>query len=137
MSPASRVLAQVRPASALRGAGVALACLSPRFPGRARVVAASYAASWPLGKPGIQLAIVVPDADADAWKRAAYPLVSSGASWTAVVLGLAAVVRRSRVPTPVAGVLLGAAVAIGDTRMIEFGERMKAKRAAAAVARDA
>jgi hypothetical protein len=132
VSATSRALAQVRPASAVRGAGVAIACLAPRLPGRARVVAASYAASWPLGKPGIQLAIVIPDEDADAWKRAVYPLVSSGASWTAVVLGLAAVVRRSRVPTPVAGALLGAAVAVGDTRMIEFGERMKAKRAAAA-----
>ena len=132
MSAAPRVLPQVGPASAVRGAGVAPACLAPRLPGRARVVAASYAASWPLGKPGIQLAIVVPDEDADAWKRAVYPLVSSGASWTAVVLGLAAVVRRSRMPTAVAGVLLGAAVAFGDTQMIEFGERMKAKRAAAA-----
>jgi len=134
VSAASRVLPQVRPASAVRGAGVALACLAPRLPGRSRVVAASYAASWPLGKPGIQLAIVVPDEDADAWKRAVYPVVSSGASWTAVVLGLAAVVRRSRMPTAVAGVLLGAAVAVGDTQMIEFGERMKAKRAAAVAA---
>jgi hypothetical protein len=116
---------------------VALACLSPRLSGRARVVAASYAASWPIGKPGIQLAIVVPDEDADAWKRAVYPLASSGVSWTAVVLGVVALARRSRVPTPVAAALLGGAVAFGDTLMIELGERMKAKARAAAAERDA
>ena len=132
MSDLSAVASQVRPGSAVRGAGVALACLTPSLAGRARVVGASYAASWPLGKPGIQLAMVVPDADAEPWKRAVYPLASSGASWTAAVLGLSALARRSRLPTPVAAALLGAVVAVGDTRLVRLGERVKAQRAAAA-----
>lgn len=137
MTTASRVLSRIRPASAVRGAGLALACLSPRLSGRARVVAASYVVSWPMSKPGIQLAIVVPGEGEDAWKRAVYPLASSGASWTAVVLGLVELARRSRIPTPMAAALLGSAIALGDTRMIEFGEQMKAKRQAAGAARDA
>ncbi|HEX3932419.1 MAG TPA: hypothetical protein VHW64_17105 [Nocardioides sp.] len=128
-------LSAVRPGSAVRGAGVALACLSPRLSGRARAVVASYAAAWPLGHPGLQLLVVVPDEDEDAWKRAVLPIASSGASWTALMLGAVSVVRRSSLPAPVAAVALGGLVAVGDSLLVEVGERAMAKAAEARAAR--
>lgn len=125
------VLSRVRPGSAVRGAGVALACLLPGLKGRARAVAASYAVGWPLDKPGLQVLSVVPGEDEDAWKRAVLPIASSGSSWTAVMLLAVSAVRRSALPAPVAALLLGSAVAAGDTALAELAERMKARAAAA------
>jgi hypothetical protein len=133
---ASRALALVRPGSAVRGAGVALACLSPRLPGRVRFLAAAYAVGWPLDKPGVQFFTIVPDEDEDPWKRAVVPIVTSGASWTAVMLAASSGLRRSRIPTPVAALLLGGAVTVGDTLAAGRFGRMKAKAEAAAAARD-
>jgi hypothetical protein len=133
MNPLSRV----RTGSAVRGAGVALACLLPGLPTRAEAVAASYAAAWPLSKPGLQVFSVVPDEDAEPWKRAVVPLATSGASWTVVMLVATSVVRRSRVPTPVAAVLLGGAVTVGDSLLADLAEKMKSRMTDAAVARDA
>jgi hypothetical protein len=130
-------MSRVRPGSAVRGAGVALACLSPGLSGRARAVGASYAAAWPLGHPGLQLLVVAPDEDEDAWKRAVFPFASSGASWTALMLGAVSVVRRSSLPAPVAAVLLGGLVAVGDSLLVEVGERAMAKAVEARAARDA
>jgi hypothetical protein len=128
---------RVRPGSAVRGAGVALACLSPRLSGRARAVVASYAAGWPLGHPGLQLLVLAPDEDEEPWKRAVYPFASSGASWTLLMLGAVAVVRRSVLPAPVPAVLLGGLVAVGDSLLIEVGQRAMARAAEARAARDA
>jgi hypothetical protein len=127
MTPPSRI----RPGSAVRGAGVALACLSPRLPGRARAVLASYLAGWPLGRPGLQVMVIVPDEDAEPWQRAVVPLATSGASWTAVMLVGISAVRRSSLPAPVAAVLLGGLVTVGDTLLAEVAERAKAKAATA------
>jgi hypothetical protein len=132
MNPLSRV----RPGSAVRGAGVALACLLPGLPGRARAVVATYAAGWPLNKPGVQAFMLVPDEDEEPWKRAVLPFATSAASWTAMMLLAVSAVRRSALPAPVAGVLLGSAVAVGDTALAEAFERMKARAAEAAAARD-
>jgi hypothetical protein len=128
---------RIRPGSAVRGAGVALACLSPRLPGRARAVLASYVAGWPLSRPGLQVFVVVPDEDAEPWRRAVVPLATSGASWTALVLVATSAVRRSALPAPVAAVLLGGVVAVGDSLLADLGERVKAKATAAAAVRDA
>jgi hypothetical protein len=128
--------ARVRPGSAVRGAGVGLACLSSRLPGRARAVGASYAASWPLGRPGLQLLVIVPDEDEDSWKRAIYPFASSGASWTALMLVTVSAVRRSSLPAPVAALVLGGVVAIGDSLLVDVGERAMAKARQARAARD-
>jgi hypothetical protein len=117
---------------------VALACLSPRLSGRARAVVASYAAGWPLGKPGLQLLVISPDEVADPWKRAVYPFASSGASWTLLMLGAVSVARRSVLPAPVAAVLVGGLVTVGDSLLIEVGERAMARAAETrAAARDA
>jgi hypothetical protein len=128
---------RIRPGSAVRGAGVALACLSPRLPGRARAVLASYVAGWPLSRPGLQVFVVVPDEDAEPWRRAVVPLATSGASWTALMLVATSAVRRSALPAPVAAVLLGGVVAVGDSLLADLGERVKAKATAAAAVRDA
>jgi hypothetical protein len=130
-------LSRVRKGSAVRGAGVALACLSPSLSGRARAVSASYAVAWPLGKPGLQVFVVVPDEDEEPWQRAVVPLATSGLSWTALMLGLVSAVRRSPLPTPVAAMMLGGLVTVGDSLLVEVGERAKAKMAEAAAARDA
>jgi hypothetical protein len=131
------LLARVRTGSAVRGAGVALACLLPRLPGRARAVAASYLAGWPLDRPGLQAFVLVPDEDAEPWRRVVVPLATSGASWTAVMLVAVSAVRRSALPAPVAAVLLGGAVTVGDSLLAELGERTQARMADAAAARDA
>jgi len=127
MSPLSRV----RTGSLVRGAGVAVACLLPGVARRAEVVATSYAAAWPIDRPGVQLLIVVPDEDAAAWKRAVLPVASSGASWTAAMLLAVVGVRRLRLPTLVGAVLFGAGVVAVDSVMGSWGESVKAKAAAA------
>jgi hypothetical protein len=121
------LLSRVRPGSAVRGAGVGLACVLPGLTGRARAVAASHAVGWALDKPGLQLLIVVPDEDEDAWKRLVLPVVTSGLSWTAAMLLAVSAARRSALPAPVAALLLGGAVAVGDTALIGVGERAKAR----------
>jgi hypothetical protein len=133
MTPAARI----RPGSAVRGAGVALACLLPRLPCRARAVLASYAAGWPLGHPGLQLLVVAPDEDADPLKRAVLPLATSGASWTVLMLGAVSVLRRSSLPAPAAAVVLGGLVTVGDSLLTDVGGRAMARAAEAKAARDA
>ena len=127
---------RIRPGSAVRGAGVALACLTPRLPGRARAVLASYVAGWPLSRPGLQVFVVVPDEDAEPWKRVVVPLATSAASWSAMMLLAVSAVRRSALPAPVAGVLLGGAVIVGDSLLKEVGERAKASAQRARAAAD-
>ena len=122
---------RVRAGSAVRGAGVGLACLFPSLGGRARAVLASYAVGWPLGTPGVQLLVVVPDEDAEPWKRAVVPFATSAVSWSAMTLLAISAVRRSALPAPVAAALLGGMVVVGDSLMTEVGERAKARAEAA------
>lgn len=81
--------------------------------------------------------MVVPDEDEEPWKRAVLPLATSGASWTATMLVAVSAVRRSALPAPAAAALLGGAVAVGDSLLADLGERVKARAAEAAAARDA
>ncbi len=127
-------MSRVRPGVALRGAGIAIACLLPGVTRRAEVLATSFVAAWPIDRPGVQLVTLVPEQDAPAWQRAVVPVATSGASWT-LVMSLAVLgVRRLRLPTPVGAVLLGAGVAAADTAMIGWSETIKAKAEAARVA---
>jgi hypothetical protein len=124
-------LSLVRTGSLVRGAGVAVACVVPGVARRAEVVATTYAAAWPIDRPGLQFLTVVPDEDEQAWRRAVVPIVTSAGSWT-VAMSLAILgARRLRLPTPVSAVLLGAGVAVADTAMVGWTDRLKAKAAAA------
>jgi hypothetical protein len=121
------LLSRVRTGSLVRGAGVAVACLVPGLARRAEVVATSYAAAWPIDKPGLQFLTVVPDADEEAWRRAVVPVASSGASWTVAMSLLILGARRLRLPTPLAAVLLGAGVAAADSAMVGWAEGLREK----------
>ncbi len=127
---------RVRPGAAVRGAGVALACLTSSPTSRSRALFAAYAVGWPLDKPGLQVFVVIPDTD-EPWKRASVPFATSVASWSTVMFVAATAVRRTFVPAPIAAVLLGGTVAVVDSLLADLGERNKARLAEAAAARDA
>jgi hypothetical protein len=120
---------KVRLGAVARGTGVALACLAPGPTARTNALFTAYAIGWPLGKPGLQVFVVVPDTD-EPWKRASIPFATSVASWSTVMFAAATAVRRTRVPAPIAAVLLGAAVTVGDSLLADLGERNQAKAAA-------
>jgi hypothetical protein len=107
-----------------RGAGVALACLASGPTGRSRFLFAAYAVGWPLDKPGLQIFVVIPDTD-EPWKRATVPFVTSVTSWSAVMLAATTAVRRTRLPAPLAAVLLGGTVVVVDSLLADLGERKK------------
>jgi hypothetical protein len=131
------LLSRVRPGSVVRGAGVALACLMPGFAQRAEVIAMSYAAAWPVDRPGLQFFTVVPDEDEEPWRRVVLPVLSSGASWTVVMSWAALGARRLRLATPVAATLVGAGIAVADSAMEGWADRLRSQAMAAAAARDA
>ena len=85
---------KVRPGAVVRGAGVALACLASSPTTRSRVLFAAYAVGWPLGKPGLQVFVVIPDTD-EPWKRATVPFATSVASWSTVMLVATTALRRT------------------------------------------
>ena len=127
---------RVRPGAIARGAGVALACLASGPTARSNALFAAYAVGWPLDKPGLQLLVWVPETD-EPWKRAAVPFATSVTSWSTVMFLATTAVRRTAVPAPIAAVLLGAAVAVGDSFLADVAERAEAEPAeAAAVVRD-
>ncbi len=107
-----------------RGAGVALACLASGPTARSRVLFAAYTVGWPLDKPGLQVFAVIPDTD-EPWKRATVPFVTSVTSWSAVMLAGTTAVRRTKLPAPLAAVLLGGALVVVDSLLADLGERRK------------
>jgi hypothetical protein len=122
----------VRTGSAIRGAGVALACLVPGVAKRAEVIAATYTAAWPVDRPGIQMVVVVPDEDDEPWKQKVLPLATSGLSWTALMLLGTLAVRRSPLPAPVGALLLGAGVVAADSALADVFARLKERALSAA-----
>ena len=97
-------------------------------------MSSSYAAGWPLSRPGVRFVEVVPDEDAAAWRRAVVPFATSQASWSAVMLAAIFAVRRTSLPVPIAAALLGGAVVVGDPLLVELVERAKARAAEAPAA---
>jgi len=122
---------KVRPGAVARGAGVALACLASGPTGRSRFLFAAYAVGWPLDKPGLQVFVVIPDTD-EPWKRATVPFVTSVTAWSAAMLAATTAVRRTKLPAPLAAVLLGGAVVVVDSLLADLGERKKTDAAAPA-----
>jgi hypothetical protein len=113
----------------IRGTGVALACLASGPSTRSRILFATYAVAWPLGRPGLQVFVVFPDAD-EPWKRATVPFATSVASWSTAMLVTATALRRTVVPAPIAAVLLASAVVVADSLLADLGEARDAATAA-------
>ena len=103
---------------------MALACLASAPTRRTRFLFAAYAVGWPLDRPGLQIFVVIPDTD-EPWKRATVPFVTSVTAWSAVMLAASTAVRRTRLPAPLAAVLLGGAVTVVDSMLADLGERKK------------
>ena len=120
---------KVRPGAMIRGAGVAVACFASAPTLRSQILFVAYAVGWPLGRPGLQAFVVVPDSD-EPWKRATVPFATSVASWSAAMLLATAALRRTVLPTPIAAVLLGGAVMVGDSLLADLVEARKASPAA-------
>ena len=117
---------RVRLGAIARGAGVALACLASGPTARTNTLFTAYAVGWPLDKPGLQVLVWVPETD-EPWKRATMPFATSVTSWSTMMFLVTTAVRRTAVPAPIAAVLLGAAVAVGDSFLADVAERAKAE----------
>jgi hypothetical protein len=83
----------------------------------------SYGLGWPLDRAGI---VIVADDDAGDWQRVVVPFATSALAWTLAMTTAASLVRRTALPAPVAALLLGGAVVVGDAALIELGERIRA-----------
>ncbi len=122
---------KVRPGAVIRGAGVALACLAPDPSKRSPILLAGFTAGWFLNKPGLQVFTIIPDA-AEPWKRATVPFATSVASWSSVMLAATTAVRRTRLPVPIAAVVLGGGLIVIDSLLTDLGEARDAAKAAEA-----
>ena len=127
---------KVRPGAVVRGAGVALACLAPDPTKRSPILLAGFAGGWFLNRPGLQIFTVIPDTN-EPWKRATVPFATSVTSWSTVMLGATTAVRRTRVPVPIAAVVLGAGLVAIDSLLADLGEAREAREAAEAAEADA
>jgi len=121
---------KVRP-GVIRGAGVALACLAPDPSKRSPILLAGFTGGWFLNKPGLQIFTIIPDAD-ESWKRATVPFATSVASWSTVMLAATTAVRRTRLPVPIAAIVLGGGLIVIDSLLADLGEARDAANAAEA-----
>ena len=121
---------KVRPGAVIRGAGVALACLAPDPSKRSPILLAGFTGGWFLNKPGLQVFTIIPDAD-EPWKRATVPFATSVASWSAAMIAATTAVRRTRLPVPIAAVVLGGGLVVIDSLLADLGEAREAAKAAA------
>src|SRR3954470_19112534 len=122
---------KVRPGAVVRGAGVALACLAPDPSKRSPIMLAGFAGGWFLNRPGLQVFTIIPDAN-EPWKRATVPFATSVTSWSTLMLGATTAVRRTRLPVPIAAVVLGGGLVVIDSLLADRGEAREAREAAKA-----
>ena len=120
---------KVRPGAVIRGAGVALACLAPDPSKRSPILLAGFTGGWFLNKPGLQVFTIIPDAD-EPWKRATVPFATSVASWSAAMIAATTAVRRTRLPVPIAAVVLGGGLIVIDSLLADWGEARDAAKEA-------
>jgi len=118
---------KVRPGSVVRGTGVALACLAGDASKRSPILLAGFISGWFLDRPGLQIAIDIPDSE-EPWKRTTVPLATSVASWSAVMLAATTALRRTRLPVPIAAVVLGGGLVVVDSLLADLGEARDAAR---------
>ena len=119
---------RVRPGAMVRGAGVALACLTADDSKRSPIMIAGFACGWFLDRPGLQIFTVIPDSE-EPWKRATVPFATSVASWSTAMLVATAALRRTRLPVPIAAVVLGGGLMVVDSLLADLGERRDAAKA--------
>ena len=119
---------RIRTGSVVRGLGVARACMVSDASKRGPALLTGFAVGWFLNRPGLQVFTYLPDAD-EPWKRATVPFTTSVGSWSAVMLAAVTAVRRTKVPAPVAAVLLGGALVVVDSVLADGGEARNAARA--------
>ena len=112
---------KVRPGAVVRGAGVAVACLAPDPSTRSPILLAGFAGGWFLDKPGLQIFTVIPDGD-EPWKRATVPFATSVLSWSTVMLAATTALRGTRLPVPVAALVLGGGLVVIDSLLADLGE---------------
>ena len=120
---------RVRPGAVVRGVGVALACLAPDRSVRSSVLLAAFTGGWFLNRPGLQVFTIIPDTT-EPWKRATVPFATSVTSWSTVMLAATTAVRRTRLPVPIAAVLLGGGLVVIDSFLADRGEAREAAKAA-------
>jgi hypothetical protein len=118
---------KVRPGAVIRGGAVALACLASDRSTRSPILLAGFAGGWFLNRPGLQVFTIIPDAN-EPWKRATVPFATSVASWSAVTLAATTAVRRTRLPAPLAAVLLGGGLILIDSVLADLGEARDAAK---------
>ena len=118
---------RIRPGSVVRGLGVMRACVESDAYKRSPILLTGFAVGWFLNRPGLQVFTYLPDA-AEPWKRATVPFTTSVGSWSAVMLAAVTAVRRTKVPAPVAAVLLGGALVVVDSVLADLGEARNASR---------
>jgi hypothetical protein len=124
---------KVRPGAVIRGAGVALACLAPDPSKRSPILLAGFAGGWFLNKPGLQVFTIIPATD-EPWKRATVPFATSVTSWSTVMLAATTAVRGTRLPVPIAAVVLGGGLIVVDSLLADLGEAREAATKAAEAA---
>ncbi len=112
---------KVRPGAVVRGASVAFACLATDASKRSPMLLAGFAGGWLLNRPGLQIFTVLPDSE-EPWKRATVPFATSVASWSTVMLTATAALRRTRLPVPIAAVVLGGGLIVVDSLLADLGE---------------
>ena len=121
---------KVRPGAVVRGVGVALACLLPDPSKRSPIVLAGFAGGWFLDKPGLRVFTVIPDTD-EPWKRTTVPFATSVTAWSTLMLAATAALRGTRLPAPLAAVVLGGGLVVIDSVLADLGEAREASEAAA------
>lgn len=112
---------KVRPGAVVRGTGVAIACLAGDASKRSPILLAGFAGGWFLDRPGLQIFTVIPDTE-EPWKRSTVPFATSVASWSAVMLAAMTALRRTRLPVPIAAVVLGGGLVVVDSLLADLGE---------------
>jgi hypothetical protein len=125
------VAMKVRPGAVIRGSGVAIACLAPDRSKRSSLLVAGFAGGWFLDRPGLQIFTVIPDGD-ELWKRTTVPFATSVTAWSTVMLAATTAARRTRLPAPIAAVVLGGAFIAIDSLLADLGEAREAREASAA-----
>ena len=118
-----------------RGAGVAIACLTPDPSKRSPILLAGFAGGSVPNKPGLQIFTVIPDTD-EPWKRATVPFATSVTAWSTVMLAATTAVRRTRLPVPITAVVLGGGLIVIDSILADLGEARESSKAAEAAQSD-